>query len=81
MEYALKGSLETLLKNVRKGFGDISYDNTVRQKILIGIAYGMKYLHQNHIIHGHLKDDFLIFIIPYNRFFLLKNLCKLSLTR
>lgn len=34
---------------------DILYDNTIRQKILIGIAYGMMHLHFNHIIHRDLK--------------------------
>ena len=55
MELSKKGSLADLLKNVKKSLADENYDNTARQIILIGIAYGMMHLHQHQIIHRDLK--------------------------
>lgn len=55
MDFAKNGSLATLLQNVKKGLVDQTYDNTSRQKILVGVAYAMMYLHQNRIIHRDLK--------------------------
>lgn len=55
MEHAKNGSLEDILKKVKKSLADINYNNTTRQIILIGIAHAMKHLHQNNIIHRDLK--------------------------
>lgn len=57
MKLAKNGSLAKLLLNAQKGLAEENYDNTSRQKILIGIARAMMYLHQNHIIHRDLKPD------------------------
>ena len=57
MEYHEKGSLSKYLQDSRTGNADIEFDNTKRQIILIGIAYGMSFLHKNHIIHRDLKPS------------------------
>ena len=51
------GTLKTILIDTFDGEEVPGYDNTARQKILIGIARGMQYLHKNHIIHRDLKPD------------------------
>ena len=53
MDYAKNGSLLQYLNMIRK---HKNADNTNLQIILIGIAYGMKYLHENHIIHRDLSS-------------------------
>lgn len=55
MQYSPQGSLFDLLSKIREG--QQSFCNTARQKILIGIAHGMKYLHQNQIVHRDLKPE------------------------
>ena len=55
MDLMKKGSLEKILKQAQKSLADSDYDNTARQIILVGIAYGMMLLHQNSVIHRDLK--------------------------
>lgn len=57
MQYAQKGSLLSILKLIRSGKEVPGYDNTVRQKILIGIARGMMHLHKNNLVHRDIKPD------------------------
>lgn len=56
-QYCQYGSLGKILKKVRNGTCDIIYTNTQRQIMLIGIARGLKYLHQRRVIHRDLKPD------------------------
>lgn len=41
----------------QKGKCKEKYDNTKLQIILIGICFGMMYLHKNHILHGNLRPE------------------------
>ena len=52
MQYAQKGSLRNIVDKHIRG-----YDNTVKQKILIGVARGMMHLHKKKIIHRDLKPE------------------------
>lgn len=54
MDYAKKGSLQDILKKKRS---EKNYDNTARQIILAGVAQGMMFLHQHHVIHRDLKPS------------------------
>lgn len=55
MEFARNGSLADVIKQNIKGDGPHDYTNTTKQKILIGISRGMKFLHDRNIIHRDLK--------------------------
>lgn len=55
MKYYEKGSLSDVLSDEKKFHSDISYDETARQIILVGIAYGMMKLHRKNIVHRDLK--------------------------
>ena len=55
MDLMSNGSLEQILEKVQKSLIEFKYDNTTRQIILVGIAYGMMSLHQNSVIHRDLK--------------------------
>ncbi|OHS95780.1 hypothetical protein TRFO_38079 [Tritrichomonas foetus] len=55
MELMQHGSLQKLLDEEQNGNLKLDYNNTQRQIIITGIAYGMKYLHEHHIFHRDLK--------------------------
>ena len=57
MDFAKRGSLSDILKLISRGLTPEEYDITTRQIILIGVAYGMKHIHDQHAIHRDLKPD------------------------
>lgn len=54
LDYAENGSLADYLKKVRRG-KVCNLDNTAKQKILVGVACAMMYLHKHNVIHRDLK--------------------------
>ena len=57
MKLAEKGSLSEVLKQIQAENIQKDYTDTIRQIILIGVARGMKYLHDRNIIHRDLKPE------------------------
>lgn len=55
MELAKNGSVKDILKKIHVHDGPENYTNTSRQIIMVGVACGMKYLHEQNIIHRDLK--------------------------
>ena len=51
------GSLNKIILKAKQSNLPENYDNTTRQIILIGIASGMKYLHNKNIMHCDLKTN------------------------
>ena len=54
LDYAENGSLADYLKKARRG-KVCNLDNTAKQKILVGVACAMMYLHKHNVIHRDLK--------------------------
>lgn len=55
MQLAPNGSLSSVIKSIMSYTGPHDYSNTLRQMILVGVARGMKYLHDRGVIHRDLK--------------------------
>ena len=56
LQYAKNGSFDNILNKIRSGKIK-DFNPTTMQKIIIGIARAMMYLHENHIIHRDLKPS------------------------
>ena len=57
MEYLENGSLADMIEKESLSLLNPEYDNTTRQIILVGIAYGMNLLHKSNVIHRDLKPE------------------------
>eukprot|EP01080_Neovahlkampfia_damariscottae_P000888 gene888-9799_t len=56
MEYVGNGTLRTIIKKLKKSNEKI-YKKELKKKLIIGIANGMKYIHDKNIIHQDLKPE------------------------
>lgn len=56
MEHAQNGSLRSILEKLKEEPVP-GYDNTTKQKILVGVARGMMHIHNNHLIHRDIKPE------------------------
>ena len=65
MELAQNGSLQDVIKNIMSNNGPPYYCNTTRQIILVGVARGMKFLHDRNIIHRDLKPGNILLIAEF----------------
>lgn len=54
--YLENGTLKKFIKDRQKGIDLLNFE-TIRSKIIIGLASGLAYLHQNGIIHKHLDSE------------------------
>lgn len=55
--YSKFEQLSSIIDHYQQGKCKEKYDNTKLQIILIGICFGMMYLHENHILHGNLRPE------------------------
>ena len=81
MELEKNGSLSKIIKKSQENRADSRYNNTKKQIILIGIAYGMTYLNKRRIIHRDLKPDNILLddnFYPKISDFNLSKACKLG---
>ena len=81
MDFAKRGSLSDILKLISRGLTPEEYDNTTRQIILIGVAYGMKHIHDQHAIHRDLKPENILideYFHPHISDFGLSKFCKVG---
>lgn len=68
MNYLEEGSLSDLIKASKNSVCTKVYTDTHRQNILIRIAYGLKILHQNSIIHRDMKPENILIDSDYNSY-------------
>ena len=69
MDHASNGSLSDVFKKIEeKKIFPSNYTNTSRQIILVGICFGMKYLHENKIIHRNLNPSNILLDFDFHPF-------------